>query len=484
MHKVHHGNGLHLYPESSYWDWPYSADNASPRIFQIDRDWIWYKAWSRYAWNANRERNSEVTFWSNIIGSKYGTNTFNGQHILTAYEEAGEIAPKLLRRFGITDGNRQTLTLGMLMTQLINPFRYGLFTLLYNSEGPEGEMLTEYAEREWKKEKHIGETPVQIINEVKTHGQKAVDAIELAAPAVAKNKEEFGRIKNDMHIYNALANHFAEKAEAALNVFRYKYSNDIKDLDKALPHLQSSVEYYKKLAELTRNTYLYANSMQTQQRKIPVGGNDGKMKTWVELLPIYEQELATFKMKIDSLKRPVANAVAVKKVIFKNADVNLLTKPEAYYNVSTGSGLFADTATYIKDYAEELKELNALKLSKSKQISEGTTIRFINAKPVKVLVGFFNDKDRRFLQPPQLETDASANDYGQAEVKIANAILVSGMPPVNIHTYSYKPGSNTLTLAKGTALILGFMDDAENIKPYDAGLIPGGVKKELDWLFE
>jgi hypothetical protein len=189
-------------------------------------------------------------------------------------------------------------------------------------------------------------------------------------------------------------------------------------------------------------------------------------------------------MKIDSLKRPVTNAVAAKRVIFKNADVNLLTKPEGYYNVSTGSGLFADTATYIKDYAEELKELNALKLSKSKQILEGTTIRFTNAKPVKVLVGFFNDKDRRFLQPSQLETDASANDYGQAEVKIANAILVSGMPSVNIHTYSYEPGSNTLTLAKGTALILGFMDDADTITPYDAGLVPGGVKKELDWLFE
>ncbi len=75
--------------------------------------------------------------------------------MLDAYEQAGEIAPKVLRRFGITDGNRQTLTLGELMTQLINPYRYGLFTLLYNSEGPAGEMLTEYAEKELKKEKHV-----------------------------------------------------------------------------------------------------------------------------------------------------------------------------------------------------------------------------------------------------------------------------------------------------------------------------------------
>lgn len=26
MHEVHHANGLHLYPQASYWDWPYTAD--------------------------------------------------------------------------------------------------------------------------------------------------------------------------------------------------------------------------------------------------------------------------------------------------------------------------------------------------------------------------------------------------------------------------------------------------------------------------
>ena len=484
MHNVHHGNGLHLYPESSYWDWPYTADKTSPRLLQIDRDWIWYKTWARYAWNCHRNRNDEINYWSNVIGSKYGTDPKNGRNILTAYEQAGEIAPKLLRRFGITDGNRQTLTLGMFMSQLINPYRYGLFTLLYNSEGPEGEMLTEYAEKEWKKEKHIGETPVQVINEVKEHGQKAVSAIESAAPSIKNNKEEFARIKNDMHIYDALANNYAEKAEAALLVLRYKYSNDIKDLQKALPHLEKSLLFFKKLVDLTKNTYLYANSMQTQQRKIPIGGNDGTNKTWKELLPFYETELANFKKNIDSLRFPKIAAVTPKTVL-KNATVTLLADPEGSYTFATGKEIFTDTATYIKDFADELKELAGLKFSKSKQIAEGTTLRFTNKKPVKVLVGFFNSKDPKlFLQPPQLETDASANDFGQAEIKIANGLIISGMPPVNIHTYSFPAGTNTLTLGKGACVILGFVDNDQKIRVYDAGLISGGVKKELDWLFE
>jgi hypothetical protein len=133
-------------------------------------------------------------------------------------------------------------------------------------------MLIQYAEKEWKGEKHIGETPVQIISEVRTHGEKSVAAIEAAGKNVTLNKAEFERLKNDMYCYQSLANHFAYKAEAALDVLRYKYSNDIKDLEKALPVLEKSISSYKQLVALTKGTYLYANSMQTQQRKIPIRG--------------------------------------------------------------------------------------------------------------------------------------------------------------------------------------------------------------------
>ena len=484
MHKVHEGNGLHLYPQASYWDWPYSADKTSPRLLQIERDWIWYKEWARYAWKANRNRDAEIDYWSKQLQSHFGGTKETGKNILTAYEEMGEIAPKLLRRFGITDGNRQTLTLGMLMTQLINPYRYGLFTLLYNSEGPEGEMLSEYAEREWKKEGHIGETPMQIINEVTMHGTKAMIAIESAAHSVTSNKEEFNRIRNDVHIYEALAGYYAEKAMAATIVLRYKYSNDVKDLEAAIPHLQNSVDYFKKVVELTKDTYLYANSMQTQQRKIPVPGNDGKMKTWEELLPVYQQELLNFKKNIDSLKSPARFTGSQQKVILANAKVQLVSTAGPSYEIATGKEMFIDTATYFKDFAEELKSLKGLKLSRVTQAQKGTDVTFSNSKPVKVLVGYFNSRDPRFLQPPQLETDASANNYGQAEPKISNALVISGMPTVNVHSYTFPAGTNTLKLGKGTVLVLGFVDDDQPLRAYDAGLVQGGIKRELDWLFE
>ncbi len=301
MHDILGANGLHLYPQSSYWDWPYSADNASPRLLQIERDWIWYKAWGRYAWECDRDYENEVSLWTNVLGKYYGCEKC-GTDILNAYEQAGEIAPKLLRRFGISDGNRQTLTLGMLMSQLVNPYKWNVYSSFYTSNGPEGEIIIDYVKKQWNKETHKGETPPQIIEEVVRHGQKAVEAIERAENQVKSNTEEFLRLKNDMYCYNALANFFAEKVNAAMLVVRYKYSNDINDLDKAVSFLEKSMAYYNRLVELTENSYLYANSMQTGQRKIPVSGSDGKNKTWAEMLPYYQEEQDNFKKNIKFLK--------------------------------------------------------------------------------------------------------------------------------------------------------------------------------------
>ncbi|HEV9036157.1 MAG TPA: hypothetical protein VGQ51_06040, partial [Puia sp.] len=114
---------------------------------------------------------------------------------------------------------------------------------------------------------------------------------------------------------------------------------------------------------------------------------------------------------------------------------------------------------------------------------EGTRIVFTCKEPVDLLVGFFNRKSSAFLAAPQLETDASANDYGQAEPRIANALAVAGMPPVNVHAWSFAPGEHTLTLGKGLCLVLGFAKPMGKISTYDAGVDEPG-SKNLDWLFE
>jgi hypothetical protein len=302
MHEIHGANALHLYPQASYWDYPYTADKTEPRLKEIKRNWIWYEAWARYAWNVHRDRNEEIDYWSTSFARFYGCGT-QGGYILEACEQAGEIAPKLLRKFGITEGNRQTLLLGMFMSQLVNPAKWKVYPGFHSSCGPQGETLAEYMDKEWNRQAHVGETPPQLIAEAVAHGNAAVEAIEKAAPYVTANIDEFNRLKNDMYCYRTFAQSFAEKVKAAGKILRYARSNDIRDLEQAISHIEISLEYYRKLTALTKDRYLYANSMQTEQRRIPAGGNDGTNKTWEELLPLYEEELANFKKNVASLKQ-------------------------------------------------------------------------------------------------------------------------------------------------------------------------------------
>ncbi|SHL40292.1 hypothetical protein SAMN05444266_103220 [Chitinophaga jiangningensis] len=487
MHEVMGGNGLHLYPQASYWDWPYSADSVKgKRLLQIERDWIWYRAWARYAWNADRPKAEEAQYWNNQLAAKYGCSAADGANIVAAYDQSGEIAPKLLRRFGITDGNRQTLTLGMLMTQLINPFRYGLFTLLYESESPEGEMIIDYVDKEMKGLPHIGETPMAVSREVIAHGDAAVAALEKVAPYVTQNREEFERLLNDIKCYRAMAYHFSYKVNAAIQLLRYKYSGDTKDLEAAIPDLERSVAAYKELARLTEGTYLYANSMQTAQRKIPMRGVDATFIHWKEMVPVFEKELATFAYKIDSLKNIRQKSAAVRKPLVQEK-VNI---GQPVITLQPGALLFSDTTLRIKQLAPELAGISGVQLAYHQQQHTPTAIRFSSTAPVKVLVGFYKTQrgafvtDTTYARPPELETNAAADDYGQAEARITNALVIDNMPPVNVHTYQFTPGTHTLRLPKGACLVLGFVKATQPIPVYDAMLGGDEKSKNIDWLFE
>jgi len=484
MHNIHGANALHLYPQASYWDWPYSADKTEKRLLEMDRDWIWYKAWSRYAWNSKRDRGQEIHYWDEQLAKKYASDKETGNYILKAYEEAGEIAPKTLRQFGITEGNRQTLLLGMFESQLVNPAKWRVYPGFHESCGPTTELLLDYAKKEWNHEPHVGETPVQIINEISQHGKLAVEAIDKAEAKITQDKEEFLRLKNDIYCYNAFANFFSEKVKSALLVLRYSYSNEISDLDQALPHLEKSLEYYQELVRLTKDNYLYANSMQTAQRRIPIGGDDGNNKTWTELYPHYERELANFKRNISLLKASKDGKIE-KAIIkpWKNAEVTLLIESKGNYAVKNGTKVYGTPISELIKVAPELQNLNGITFDETAQNEKGTSLKFKNNKPVKLVVGYFNSDQKRFLFPPSLETNAAGNTNGQAEVILANAMNLKELPRVNIHTYTFQPGENELNLGKGRVLVLGFIDANQTITPRDVGFIDKGEKEAIDWLF-
>ncbi|MBR5729597.1 MAG: hypothetical protein IKX61_05240 [Prevotella sp.] len=478
MHNVHHSKGLHLYPQASYWDWPYTADKLADgsRQLQIDRDWMWYKAWGRYAWNSNR--GDDKDYWIQQLAVYYGIKHDAARQILEAYDESGEIAPKLLRRFGITEGNRQTLLLGMKMSELVNPYKYTVYPGFYESCGPQGEKLIEYVEKEWKEQAHEGELPLDIVNQCVAHGEKALAAIS-SVNGVARHSHEFLRLQNDMRCYDLFARSFRAKVLAAQQVLNYKWSKNVEYLEAAVPLLEMSLDNWRKLAAVTADTYLYANSMQTSQRRIPVGGDNGNFKTWTDMLPVYEEELEALKQNIAQLKFPKKAAVISNSIAARPAKVRLMS-PTQTVPLTEGAVLFENREdTQVDTLAHELKNLQALVLNRDSTRIVGTTVEFECDEPVQLLVGFFQDDDNKWARPPKLEIDATGNEYGQAEPVLTNAIALKQMPPCNIHAYHLQAGHHKLNLPRGIIMVAGFTSD--NIKPRDAAL--KGASDEVDWLF-
>jgi hypothetical protein len=184
------------------------------------------------------------------------------------------------------------------------------------------------------------------------------------------------------------------------------------------------------------------------------------------------------------LKTQGAGAGVASMKPLKNAPVQILTENIKTYTVQKNAVVFPDLSVVINDVPPLITGLQGIHYSQSRQIVEGTSLQFKTATPVKLLVAYFAEKNSAYLPEPTLEIDASANDFGQAEVKVANAMAIDGFPAINIHTFSFQAGTQTLTLGKGSCLLLGFINDNDPLPVVDAGLGVTENAGALDWLFE
>jgi hypothetical protein len=460
-------SGIHLYP-LSYWNWPFSPDIAEPQELQWRRDWIWFEAWARYAWNPDIPENEDHAYWISRLAEQYGS-TNAAENILAAYNNAGEVAPRLIRRFGITEGNRQTLSLGMTLDELVNPAKYGAIDDLWLSESPPGERLDEFVNKEWNHQPHTGETPETIISDVLAESSNAVAAADAAESVVTKNRDEFERLRNDIVCIHAMAENYSDKVRAAELVLRYNYSHDIADMEKAEKFLAVSFRDYQILAELTSTTYHYANSMQTSQRKIPVPGGVGRKPAnylWSQLVPLYQTELADFQTKLAILKQGVRGSDESNAKPWPAAPFTLISTNAEIYKVAIGANVFTDRNFAIEKLAPELNGLTGIRFSHEvAKKGHFQPVEIEVSGPVRVLVGYFNSNQRTWLQVPRLEIDARADDRGGVETVVQNAATISGCPDVDVHAFRYDAGLQKLEFSgKGSFVILGVIPDSVVLK--------------------
>jgi hypothetical protein len=471
--------GIHLYP-LSYWNWPYSPDIADPPLLQWRRDWIWFEAWARYAWNPDVPEKEDRAYWISRLADFYG-NTNAAEKILDAYNAAGEVAPRLIRRFGITEGNRQTLSLGMTLDQLVNPNKYGAIEDLWLSQAPPGERLDEFVRKEWNHEPHVGETPETIIADVLAESSNAVAAANAAEPLVTKNHGEFERLRNDVHCIQAMAATYASKVRAAELVLRYDHSRDIADMEQAEKFLSASFADFHYLTELTVKTYHYANSMQTSQRKIPVRGGENGIGTnylWSQLLPLYQKELEDFQAKVADLeRRPPArldgdanqqragSETGAPVAAWPTAQFKLISTNVETYKIEVGAKVFTDRNFTIQSLAPQLKELTGIRFSHEIAKKGMPPIEFEVSEPVYVLAGYFDSDQKAWLPVPKLEFAAQADERGGVDTVIENAAAISSCPNVNVHAFRFDAGRQKLELiGKGSFVILGVVPQTVKLK--------------------
>ncbi len=484
-------NGLHLYP-LFYWDWPYAPDRVSPRLLQMDRDYIWFAAWFRYAWNPDREERTEREYWTCVFAKHYRISEGSAAKLLEAQEHAAQCAPKILGRVGITEGNRQTLSLGMSMSQLTNAARYRPNRELWNSVARKGEQPDDYIKKELAGEAHVGETPPDCVEEVREHAGKALRLCREVVEAEGRENSRLLRLYTDAQAIFYMTENYGKKIEAALEILYYKNTMDercrgcLSHLEKAERLMAEGVEEYRRLADLTEKTYLCANSMQTPQRKIPFP-NGEIFSHWTACLPEYEKEYENFRKHLEKMKQgkfpsgraPDRTAEALVPVPYELlGDGSCET-----YGLAKGESVFSDCSCKVMDLAPELSRLKAVRMGLGAAIEEGVTVKIALPQDSYVLVGYMNAKGVEWLQLPDLETNTHADDRGGLRVVYANAIRAENCPPVNIHAYRYEKGTHEIYFGTGAFLIAGVVSAGTELKPRNADLAGEGPET-LDWLYE
>lgn len=466
--------GLHLYP-LRYWDWPYSADSTTPRLQQTDRDWIWYDAWARYAWNPERDPQKERAYWIERFAQRFG-DAEAGEHLLNAYELSGVCAPRLLPRIGITEGNREVFSLGMTMPQLIDAARFSPAETLWTGDAPDGERLADYVANEVAHKPHHGETPIGVAKEVAVTSAKAVEEAEAAAPGISRNQAEYKRIVNDMKSIAALMAFYNAKTQTATLVMQYGYDRNLADLSRAEPLLAESVDYFKDLVALTDSAYIDAAAMHTSQRRIPVTG-EPDTQHFRDLLPVYENELAIFKSRLSALTagktEPVASA---SRKPFAQVPFTLGAGTGETFTIAPGQALYADNSqATIGTVAPELMGLKGIRVSTRQE----APLHFTLSAPAQILVGFFKSSSHKALN-----VSAATEQWN---LVMPNAVVPAGRKalPISVWAKPLPAGRNDLDLGKGAYIVLGFIPESEHV-PFTAlsAQTVAGQPTNLDWLFE
>jgi hypothetical protein len=273
---------LHLYPRNS-WRWPRDAKPNLPDL-QWERDRWWFAAWGRYAWNPNRDPAAEREFWTRQLAADFGDRTA-AEQFLAAQETAADVLPSLQRLIWLGDDNHTIVSSGIRLSQL------------EKAEGIPSGTLPDVAQRIpaflatlRKGRTPASPTPVEFVESRVRAAERAAELTRAAATHVTRRHAEADALARDAEATRLVAQFYAAKLQTA--VLRAQAAAPDSHVAPAafLQPLEQSVSLFRRLADLTRDTYDSISDVPAinpaRLKKVPYH--------WSDWLPLYEREFELY----------------------------------------------------------------------------------------------------------------------------------------------------------------------------------------------
>lgn len=288
--------GIHLYPRKA-WRWPYGCDKTDKPELQWNRDWMWFEAWGRYAWNANRDAKTEKAYWVDLLAKRLGANA--APHVLNAYEAGADVLPGIQRLVWLGNDNHTVVGAGITLEQLQTAKGIPFLDLRDTSRIPE------YIEALKSGTKPSPGNPVEFLARKTMEAQRAVWEAIATSPGTEESEKELQSLVSDVQAIRYVAKFYHHKLQAAVSKALLDAGVDVsKNAMSCVAHLASSLNDFRNLTSLTKSTYESMSDVPAwnPSKSLPCPYH------WSDILPLFETE---FRDTTDALKTKVDRAADI-----------------------------------------------------------------------------------------------------------------------------------------------------------------------------
>ncbi|MEW6741580.1 MAG: hypothetical protein AB1486_02380 [Planctomycetota bacterium] len=329
---------------------PHSLDLADPPLLAHRRDWIWYEAWSRYAWLPDRADQVEQTLWQNVLSQRYG-NEKAGKPVYEALDAAGGILPRIATGLSIGTGEETCYVLGATLEQLMHEVHRSYVSRPGTT--PQSDIS-----RQTQGEPDTGELFFEVLNEVTADCNTVFEKLDQAGRWIAQNKAEHEALASDLFCARLIGKIWWARSLAAYDATAYLQNGGPVHRDALLSRLAESVTDFADLAVLLETRYRdVGGPLVACYRPFPLLPASGRIGA---VLDRYRAELARVQANVKALEdaaTPEWMKVAIRAKLSVDIGKALLCVPENERENSWlvfDSSIWAGAARYSKGYSLEV----------------------------------------------------------------------------------------------------------------------------------